>query len=328
MVRALFPAFFVMILTVAPSLAQLTPDRTYYGVGRSIPVQVAVPADTKGEATIGLFAPGSAEPTETAPVVPGGANLAMLFPKFWEQKSAKVAYAQLIVGEKKIGPPVVLQPLLDGNPAFKDPNSGRPAFAPTGRSYNGLRAYVEKNVRIETSEGPMTFRMRPDQAPNTAWNFMGLAGGGFYTDIIFHRIMGSQAGRPPFMVQVGDPMGTGSGGPGFSIDLENSTLPHDFGVLSMARSNDPNSAGSQVFICLSREGTKFLDGGYCSFAELIDGQDALTKIAATPVVDNGSGEMSRPQSPPRIVSAKLVDALPFGEQPALPKAPAPAATPR
>lgn len=308
--------------------AQLTPDRAYYGVGRPMPMQVAVPADTKGEAKIAIFATGAAEPTDTAPVVAGGANLASLFPKLWEEKSPRVMYAQLIVGEKNIGAPVVLQPMLDGGPAVMDRNTGRPAFPSEGRSYNGIRAYVEKNIVMETSEGTMTFRLRPDHAPNTSWNFLSLAGNGFYTDIIFHRIIGPQNGRGGFMVQVGDPTGTGSGGPGYSIDLENTKLPHDFGVLSMARSGDPNTGGSQVFICLSREGTKGLDGGYCSFGQLIGGADVLMKIAATPVVDNGMGEVSKPRVAPRIITSKLVDAAPFGEGPEASKAPEAAPTPR
>jgi hypothetical protein len=65
--------------------------------------------------------------------------------------------------------------------------------------------------------------------------------GGFYTDIVFHRIMGGKAGKPGFMVQVGDPAGTGEGGPGYYIDLEESKLPHDLGVLSMARTGEPNT---------------------------------------------------------------------------------------
>jgi len=322
-------AFAAAVLSIASSaFAQLTPDRIYYGVGRPIPMQVAVPVDTKGEAKISLFAANATEPTESAPVVAGGVNLAMLFTKFWEQKSTAVVYAQLVVGEKHIGAPVVLQPLLDGNPAFMDPKTGRPGFAPQGRSFNGIRAYVEKDVRFDTTEGSMTFRMRPDHAPNTCWNFVSLAGGGFYTDIVFHRVIGQQPGRPGFMVQVGDPTGTGSGGPGYSIDLENSKLPHDFGVLSMARSDDPNSAGSQTFVCLSREGTKSLDGGYCAFAQLIEGAQTLAKIAAVPVIDNGMGEVSKPENAPRIVSAKLVDAAPFGERSAAAAAPTPLVTPR
>ncbi len=323
-----FAVLSVLGLLSSIAAAQLTPDRTYYGVGRAMPMQVAVPADTKGEAKIALFAPGATEPSETAPVVAGGANLATLFPKLWEEKSPRLAYAQLIVGEQHIGAPVVLQPMLDGGPAVMDRTTGRPSFPYEARSYNGIRAYVDRNVVVETSEGSMTFRLRPDHAPNTAWNFRSLAGGGFYTDIVFHRIIGPSAGRPGFMVQVGDPTGTGSGGPGYNIDLENTKLPHDFGVLSMARSGDPNTGGSQVFICLSREGTKSLDGAYCSFGELIDGAETLMKIASTPVADNGTGEMSKPKTPPRILSTKLVDAAPIsaGVKPAA--APAPTAAPR
>ena len=141
--RSLAAALVLASLTPLAS-AQLTPDRTYYCVGRPVPMQVAVPADTKGEAKIAMFAAGATEPTESAPVVAGGANLATLFPKMWEDKAPRVMYAQLIVGEKKIGAPVVLQPMLDGSPAVMDRNTGRPAFPSGGKSFNGVRAYVEK----------------------------------------------------------------------------------------------------------------------------------------------------------------------------------------
>jgi cyclophilin family peptidyl-prolyl cis-trans isomerase len=178
---------------------------------------------------------------------------------------------------------------------------------------SGLRAYVEQRIVMNTTLGEITFALRPDHAPNTSWNFMDLVKGGFYTDIIFHRIMGPQNGRGGFMAQVGDPTGTGSGGPGYNIDLENSKLPHDFGVLSMARTADPNTNGSQVFVCFSREGTSFLDGNYCAFAQAVSGADVIKKLEAVEVKSPaGGGEPSQPINPPRIISAKLVDAPPFG----------------
>jgi peptidyl-prolyl cis-trans isomerase B (cyclophilin B) len=170
---------------------------------------------------------------------------------------------------------------------------------------------------MTTTEGTMTFRLRPDHAPNTVWNFRTLVEGGFYTDIVFHRIIGPSQGSPGFMAQVGDPTGTGGGGPGYVIDLENSKLPHDFGVLSMARTGDPNTNGSQVFVCFSREGTQGLDGLYCSFAQAVSGAETILKLGAHPTEAAPSGEMSKPKDPaPRLVSARLVDAPPLTQQPA------------
>ena len=154
--------------------------------------------------------------------------------------------------------------------------------------------------------GTMEFRLRPDCAPNTAFNIMEFVRGGLYTNTIWHRVVAKRKDGTPFVIQGGDPAGTGSGGPGFSYPLENSPLPHDFGVISMPRSTDPNTNGCQLFVCLSREGTKHLDGKYASFGQLLRGADAVKKIAAVPV-----GKDDRPTNPPIIYRAKLVEAGPY-----------------
>jgi len=306
-------------LLVSQAAGQLTPDRTYFGVDRPVPMTVVVPAGSTGDPVIEIFMPGSKEAKATAPVAAGSINLASLFPTLWSEKSESVQYAQLKVGDTRIGSPVVLQPLLDSPPARG--GQGRPTFPPRQGAYSGIRAYSDKFVEFTTTVGTITFRLRPDQAPNTVWNFRSLIEGGFYTDIVFHRIMGSQPGKPGFMAQVGDPTGTGSGGPGYNIDLENSKLPHDFGVISMARTGDPNTNGSQVFVCFSREGTNFLDGSYCAFGQAVGGADAIVKLDQTPTETSPSGESSKPKDPaPRITSAKMVDAPPFGQEPAAVKA--------
>lgn len=294
--------------------AQLAPDRLYYGIDRAMPMTVKIPDGKTGEATIQLLRPVTAEKAKEASVLAGPVNMATLFPELWTNKTPTVLYAQLVVGGEKIGPAVVLQPLASAKMAR--PGQGKPMFTAMGDQYSGIRAYVDKHVVLTTDKGEMEFRLRPDQAPNNAWNFRSLVEGGFYTDVMFHRIIGPQGGKPGFMVQTGDPTGTGAGGPGYFVDLEDSKLPHDVGVLSMARSGDPNSAGAQFFICLSRQGTSFLDGAYTAFGEAVRGQDTLTALGAHPVGPSGSGEMSAPAKPePRIVSAKLVDAPPYGTGP-------------
>ncbi len=303
--------FLITAATITTSaFAQLIPDRMYYGVDRPIPMTIKVPAGKTGDITLELLEPVTAKSLASAAASEGGVNLATLFPDLWGKKESKIVYAQLVIGTEKIGPAVVIQPMVDRGVAKEDLQSGKAVFSPSSKAYSGVRAWVDKNIVIETTKGNMTFELRPDQAPNSTLNFMHLADGGFYTDIAFHRILGSK--QFPFVVQVGDPTGLGSGGPGYSIDLENSKIPHDFGVLSMARTPDPNSNGSQVFICLSRQRCAVLDGQYTAFGNLIAGVDTLNVLAETPVADARAGN---PIDPPRIVRAKTVDAAPYGTGP-------------
>ena len=151
------------------------------------------------------------------------------------------------------------------------------------------------------------FAMRPDQAPNTAWNFLELCTGGFYDGVVFHRVVPMNFAGDPFVIQAGDPTGSGNGGPGYWLPIEPSQLPHDFGVISMARDTPPDSAGSQFFICLSRAGTATLDGSYCAFGYAIDGAETIQAIASVELADVSNG---RPTDPPVIISATLIDSPP------------------
>ena len=167
---------------------------------------------------------------------------------------------------------------------------------------SGWRVYPEESVIMHTTEGDIQLQMRPDAAPNTVWNFLELARHGFYRNTPFHRIVPMTSKGHPFVIQGGDPTGTGSGGPGRWLPIEKSTLQHDFGVISMARANDPDSAGSQFFFCLSREGTARLDGQYCAFGETVDGKDTIRKIAQAPLKNPAAGS---PLSPPLVQSVRL-----------------------
>lgn len=218
--------------------------------------------------------------------------------------------------EEKIGPALVLQPMVTPAYAPRVDRAGEPMFSPAPttageRAYTGLRVYVDQDVVFETSEGVLRARLLPEVAPNTVYAFRELVTGGFYRDIVVHRIASLQGKSEPDIIQLGDPLGTGVGGPGFYIDLERTSEPHEFGVLSMARAADPNSAGSQLFICLSRAGTAFLDGKYTPFARLIEGETPLLRIAASPV-----NPQNRPLDPPIVRAITLVDALPYGTGPA------------
>ncbi len=306
-------AFAAAAFAFAPmmdAMGQLVPNRLYYGVGRSIPMTIEVPAEAKGEVEIALFEFGGEAPKEKVSAEAGRVDLAGLFPVLWTTQYPSLLYAQLIVDGAKIGSPVVLQPLTSPVYAMGGGPQGIQWIERPDVVYSGLRAYVDQHVLLETSLGDIEIRMRPDKAPNTAFNFMHLADGGFYTDVIFHRIVPTLPDGNSFVIQAGDPGGRGDGGPGYMIDLEKSDLPHDFGVVSMARTNDPNTNGSQIFICLSRGGTARLDGQYTAFAETVRGADAITAIAAVPLASPQTG---RPVEPPVIKNAKLVPAPPFGE---------------
>jgi peptidyl-prolyl cis-trans isomerase B (cyclophilin B) len=134
---------------------------------------------------------------------------------------------------------------------------------------------------IKTSEGEMVVEFWPEVAPTTVENFKKLAREGFYDGTAFHRVIKG------FMIQGGDPLTKdesqqnrwGTGGPGYKVKAEFNEKSHARGVLSMARSQDPNSAGSQFFIC--HGDAKFLDRQYTAFGQLIKGEDVLDKIATT-----------------------------------------------
>lgn len=311
-------AFLALALSPLAVFAQLTPDRTYYGVRRAVPMTIAVPAGAVGDVSVALLSPKDASVIQSAPASAGSVDLQSLFPNLWTTPT--LSYAQLMVGEEKVGPAVVLQPLV--NPPYArlksstgqvttDPRAGRIAWDSEGTAFSGFRAWTDRHVVFETSLGEIEFRMRPEHAPNSCWNFMQLAAGGFYTDIQFHRILAKHPSGEPFVIQVGDPTGTGEGGPGYAFDLERSTMEHDFGVLSMARSSEPNSNGSQIFVCMSRTATRHLDGNYTAFGETVRGVETLMALISVPTDENG-----RPADPPVLRSARLVDAPPWGTGPA------------
>lgn len=148
--------------------------------------------------------------------------------------------------------------------------------------------------------GKIKIELDYKNAPISATNFAYLAGTGFYNGVIFHRVIKN------FMIQGGDPTGTGTSGPGYSIKGEfkangvNNTLSHHRGVVSMARANDPNSGGSQFFICDKDD--LFLDGQYAAFGKVIEGMDVVDKIASTQTDSN-----DRPYNDVVIESVEVVD---------------------
>ena len=180
----------------------------------------------------------------------------------------------------------------------KAEQTNTPAGNPTANTNSTSEVAV-----ITTSEGVMVLEFYPDVAPGHVENFKKLAKKGFYDGTCFHRVIKG------FMIQGGDPNtknenakdSWGTGGPGYTIKAEFNSKHHARGVLSMARTNDPNSAGSQFFICHGDAG--FLDGQYTVFGKLIKGDDVLEKIGTTP-----TESPDRPVKRVNVESVKIVSA--------------------
>ena len=160
---------------------------------------------------------------------------------------------------------------------------------------------------IKTGYGEMTVAFWSDVAPKTVENFKRLARDGFYDGTAFHRIIKG------FMIQGGCPntksgaTGTpGTGGPGWKLKAEFNAKPHGRGVLSMARAADPDSAGSQFFIC--HADARFLDRQYTAFGEVVKGLDVLDCIANVPCSAGGGGERSTPVERIAVEGVRLVPA--------------------
>jgi|SRR5579871_500814 len=157
--------------------------------------------------------------------------------------------------------------------------------------------YTKKQARIKTKLGDMVVKFFPDVAPGHVKNFCDLVEKGFYNGVIFHRVI------KDFMIQGGCPQGTGTGGPGYKIKAEFNKKPHKKGTLSMARTSDPDSAGSQFFVVHGKH-VAHLDGQYTVFGELVSGLDILDKIANAPNAPGGD----RPKDPVKMDSVTLEDA--------------------
>jgi len=162
---------------------------------------------------------------------------------------------------------------------------------------DGVRAVLTTDV------GEITLEFFPDKAPKHVENFVKLSEKGFYDGTRFHRVI------PGFMIQGGDPNTKqndtsrwGFGGPGHRVDAEFNDIPHERGILSMARSADPNSAGSQFFLMHAKAPS--LDNQYTVFGRMVDGFEALDAIAGAPCVPGGEG--SRPVEPVMIQSVQIL----------------------
>lgn len=177
--------------------------------------------------------------------------------------------------KKKLLSLITISTMIFSLAACSSNNSNQTEDEPPVITQSGVNA----TITMEDGE-EILLELYPDKAQNTVTNFVSLANKGFYDGLIFHRVI------PGFMIQGGDPEGTGTGGPGYSIAGEFSSngfstndLVHSRGVISMARSGDPDSAGSQFFIM--HEDSQHLDGEYAAFGKVLSGMETVNKIAST-----------------------------------------------
>jgi cyclophilin family peptidyl-prolyl cis-trans isomerase len=146
------------------------------------------------------------------------------------------------------------------------------------------------SATMHTSKGEVVFELYASEAPKTVNNFVFLAREGFYNDVVFHRII------KDFMIQSGDPKGTGAGGPGYRFEDEPVTRDYLPGTLAMANAG-PNTNGSQFFIM---HGEVALPKNYTIFGRVVDGMEVVNALADTPVAKGSGGELSKPIEPPVI----------------------------
>ena len=165
--------------------------------------------------------------------------------------------------------------------------------APPGAAAAGGRYAV-----IATNFGDIVVEFHPEVAPKTVENFITLAGKGFYNGLTFHRILRG------FMMQGGCPKGDGSGGPGYEIKAEFNAMKHVAGTLSMARTNDPDSAGSQFFICFAP--APMLDGQYTAFAQVVKGMEVVKKVEE----EAGTRDEGKPRKLVKMEKVTVTDKLP------------------
>jgi cyclophilin family peptidyl-prolyl cis-trans isomerase len=165
-----------------------------------------------------------------------------------------------------------------GSPGAAACPKSQPAPLPAGQT---------RTVSISTSQGPIVIKVEGDLAPIAAGNFVALASCGFYDSVVFHRLV------PGFVIQGGDPTGTGSGGPGYTIQDEPVQGDYVRGAVAMARTTQPNSQGSQFFICLADlTGRLQKSGGYVIFGHVTSGMDTVDKIAAMPNAGDQNGNQA------------------------------------
>jgi cyclophilin family peptidyl-prolyl cis-trans isomerase len=269
--------------TAAPNQA-LAPTKMWFAPSQ--PIEIKVAAD--GPVTLSLtdFTGTKVDPKDSADVSgPATKDVRKIFPPL-EAAGTYILYAVPKGKEltQFVGTPLVIEVRGD-----------RRQQGPPGPMV--VKVEPLRYLAMTTSKGPVTMAFYYDVAPNTVTNFLTLSAQGYYNGLTFHRI------KPGFVIQGGDPRGDGMGGPGYQIDAEFNDRPHLPGVLSMARSQDPNSAGSQFFVCLDYKETAQLDRKYTAYGRVVTGMEAVKAVAAVPT----NPETDRPLQPVTIDKAEVKD---------------------
>ena len=184
------------------------------------------------------------------------------------QRAAKLA---TIEGNEAFSCRVRKPPSVSDSNVREEPSRMKPHEPPQPQELAELEKEARTSqIRIATHRGDIVVQLYPDDAPVHAAAFLKLVKAGFYDGLTFHRV------EPGFVVQGGDPDGNGTGGPGYRLKAEFNKRPHERGTLAMARSSNPDSAGSQFYLCLAD--ARFLDGQYTVFGTMTEGFDALDAI--------------------------------------------------
>ena len=172
----------------------------------------------------------------------------------------------------------------DGGGGKSETPASSPALAPTPKTYSErpkvtISADKKYSAVVETTQGTFKIELRPDLAIETVNSFIFLAREGYYDGVIFHRVLRGAADKPDFVAQTGDPTGTGSGGPGYTLPPEFSDEPYVRGTVGMARvGTDVNSAGSQWFITYNDQFQSGLNGQYTVFGKVVEGMEVVDTL--------------------------------------------------
>jgi len=172
--------------------------------------------------------------------------------------------------------------------------TNKQAVTPPNKQLDITKTY---KVVLKTTEGDITIKVMPLDTPMASTNFVYLAKTGFYDNVVFHRVI------KDFMIQSGDPKGDGTGGPGYTFNDEPIDEDYKRGIVAMANSG-PNTNGSQFFIM--HQDNLQLPKNYVVFGKVVEGMDVVDKIANTPVIDNGMGEISKPVNPINIINTEVI----------------------
>ena len=255
----------------------LTPTKNWFAPDQ--PLTVNIKAEGDARLVLTSFTGGKVDPKGAAEVSGETTkDLKQIFPEALSQGGTFLLY--VVPKDKDL-------PDFQGTPLVISVREDKRRGAPAGPMV--IKVEPLQYAVLSTKGGNMTMAFYYDVAPHTVENFLDLASHGYFDGQKFHRIV------PGFVIQGGDPRGDGTGGPGYQIPAEFNERPHVEGVLSMARGTDPDSAGSQFFVCLDYAHTQQLDRKYTAFGKVVDGFNVAQEIGKTKIADPSTGRPEQPQ---------------------------------